>query len=102
MRRFLAKLVLRSCGSQAKEACGNLQLCGGLEAGIEGAAHAVREWAERELEDAIGTASDTVTAADAGGDAEDDEPMAESGGGSDNLEAEGVEEEEGAMSSSYL
>ena len=59
----------------------------------------MREWAERELEDAIGASSDTVTAADAGGDAQDDEPMAESGGGSNNLEEEGVEEG-GAMSES--
>ena len=37
----LAKLVMRAAGEQAKTACGNLQLCAGLEAGIEGAAHAV-------------------------------------------------------------
>ena len=37
----LAKLVMRAAGEQAKTACGNLQLCAGLEAGIEGANHAV-------------------------------------------------------------
>ena len=37
----LAKLVMRSAGDQAKTACGNLQLCAGLKAGIEGATHAV-------------------------------------------------------------
>ena len=37
----LAKLVMRAEGDQAKTACGNLQLCTGLEAGIEGATHAV-------------------------------------------------------------
>ena len=37
----LAKLVTRSVGDQAKTACGNLQLCAVLEAGIEGATHAV-------------------------------------------------------------
>ena len=37
----LAKLVMRASGDQAKMDCGNLQLCVGLEAGIEGATHAV-------------------------------------------------------------
>jgi hypothetical protein len=41
-RRLWAKLVLRKAGDQAKTVCGNLQLCAGLEAGIEGAVHAVR------------------------------------------------------------
>ena len=41
LRRALAKLVMRAAGEQAKTACGNLQLCAGLEAGIEGATHAV-------------------------------------------------------------
>ena len=37
LRWILAKLVMRAAGDQAKMACGNLQLCAGLEAGIEGA-----------------------------------------------------------------
>ena len=37
----LAKLVMRAAGNQAKTACVNLQLCAGLEAGIEGATHIV-------------------------------------------------------------
>ena len=37
----LAKLVMRAAGYQAKTVCGNLQLCVGLESGIEGATHAV-------------------------------------------------------------
>ena len=41
LRRALAKLVMRAAGDQAKTACVNLQLCSGLEAGIEGATHAV-------------------------------------------------------------
>ena len=41
LRRALAKLVMRAAGDQAKTACGNLQLCAGLGAGIEGATHAV-------------------------------------------------------------
>ena len=32
---------MRATGDQVKTACGNLQLCAGLEAGIEGATHAV-------------------------------------------------------------
>ena len=41
LRQALAKLVMRAAGYQAKTACGNLQLCAGLEAGIEGATHDV-------------------------------------------------------------
>ena len=37
----VAKLVMRAAEEQAKTACGNRQLCAGLEAGIEGATHAV-------------------------------------------------------------
>ena len=39
--RDLAKVLMRAARDQAKTACGNLQLCAGLEAGIEGATHAV-------------------------------------------------------------
>eukprot|EP00957_Ditylum_brightwellii_P167713 12767712-Ditylum_brightwellii.AAC.1 len=42
LRCLTAKMVIRACGDEAKVACGNLQLCAGLEAGIEGAEHAVR------------------------------------------------------------
>ena len=41
LHRALAKLVMRSSGDQAKAAFGNLQLCAGLEAGIEGETHAI-------------------------------------------------------------
>ena len=41
LRRALAKLVMRSARDKAKTTCGNLQLCTGLKAGIEGATHAV-------------------------------------------------------------
>ena len=41
LRRALTKLVMRAAGEQANTACSNLQLCAGLEAGIEGATHAV-------------------------------------------------------------
>eukprot|EP00957_Ditylum_brightwellii_P077929 5923125-Ditylum_brightwellii.AAC.1 len=40
--RLIAKLVIRATGDEAKVACGNVQLCAGLEASIEGAVHAVR------------------------------------------------------------
>ena len=43
LRRDLAKLVMRAARDQAKTTCGNLQLCAGLEAEIEGATHAVRQ-----------------------------------------------------------
>ena len=41
IRRALAKRVMRAAGEQEKMACGNLQLCAGLEAGKEGANHDV-------------------------------------------------------------
>ena len=41
LRRDLAKLIMRAAREQAKIACGNLQLCAGLEAGIEGTTNAV-------------------------------------------------------------
>ena len=41
LHRALAKLVMREARVQAKTACGNIQLCAGLEAGIEGSTHAV-------------------------------------------------------------
>ena len=41
LRRALAKLVMRADRDQAKTACGNLQLCAGLEAGIEGSTNSV-------------------------------------------------------------
>jgi hypothetical protein len=40
-RPLFAKCVLEACGSQATTACGNLNLCADLPAGIEGAVHAV-------------------------------------------------------------
>jgi hypothetical protein len=45
--RCIGKAVVRDTGDQAKLACGSVQLCAGLEAGIEGSLHAVREvWAD--------------------------------------------------------
>ena len=41
LRRALAKLFMRAAGDEVKTAFGNLLLCAGLEAGIEGATHAV-------------------------------------------------------------
>ena len=40
LRQALAKLIMRAAGDQVNTAFGNLQLCAGLEAGIEGATHA--------------------------------------------------------------
>ena len=44
------KRVMRAAGDQAKTACGNLQLCAGIEASIEGATYAV---GQRRLERVI-------------------------------------------------
>ena len=46
-QRLWAKQTIKSAGEAAKVACGNVQLCAGLEAGVEGNLHAVREmWPE--------------------------------------------------------
>ena len=41
LRRAQAKLIMRADGYQVKTACGNFQMCAGLEDGIEGEKHAV-------------------------------------------------------------
>ena len=41
-RRMIVKCLLRVALSEAKAACGTTQLAGGMEAGIEGAIHAMR------------------------------------------------------------
>jgi hypothetical protein len=44
-RRLMAKCVLAATGHRATDVCGNLNLCAGLPAGIEGAVHAMTtEW----------------------------------------------------------
>ena len=43
LRRAPAKLVMKAAGDQANTSCGNLQLCAGLESGIEEATHDVRQ-----------------------------------------------------------
>ena len=46
-RRLMAKIVIDKVGEQATAECGNLNLCAGLPAGIEGAIHAMHEaWQE--------------------------------------------------------
>ena len=42
--RALAKVITRAAGYQVKTVCGNLQLCPGLETGIEGSTHAICKW----------------------------------------------------------
>ena len=56
--RLWAKCVLGEAGQQGKLACGSSQLCAGLEAGIEGAIHAVRERIEAK---ALALAADGYT-----------------------------------------
>ena len=51
-QRLMAKCLLRVAGLEAKAACGTNQLVGGLEAGIEGAIHAMRVlWEEHSQEE---------------------------------------------------
>ena len=40
--RYVAKLVIRAAGKKAALACGNKQLCSGLDSGIEGTVHGMR------------------------------------------------------------
>eukprot|EP00978_Attheya_sp_CCMP212_P041116 scaffold231684_cov46-Attheya_sp.AAC.1 len=42
-RRLFAKCLIKVIGHEATSACGNVNLCAGLPAGIEGAVHAVRQ-----------------------------------------------------------
>ena len=49
-RRMMAKCLLWVTGKEIKAACGNAQLAGGVEAGIEGGIHAMRVlWEEYSL-----------------------------------------------------
>jgi hypothetical protein len=45
-RGLMTKCLLKVVGNQATDAAGNLNLCAGLSAGIEGAIHAVRQATE--------------------------------------------------------
>ena len=91
LRRALAKLVMRAAGDQAKMACGNFQLCAGLESGIEEATHTVEH---RRLERVRARREETEDEAVA--EAEEEE---EGGGGvagllnNLNIETAGTEEE---------
>lgn len=54
-RRLISKCFLKVAGQEAKEACGTDQLCAGLEAGVEGAVHAMTAiWRSMEEEESIG------------------------------------------------
>ena len=43
---MIAKCALKVCGEDAKAACGIIQLCADVEAGIEEAMHAVKSAAD--------------------------------------------------------
>ena len=88
LRQAIAKLVMRASREQEKTSCGNLQLCAGLEAGIEGATHTV---GQRRLER-------TMVSRQEGEEAEDSDEEEESGGVASRLtnpriEKAGKEEE---------
>ena len=55
LHRALAKIIMRAAGDQEKTACGNLQVCAGLEADIEDATYAV---GQQRLERVRGRRSD--------------------------------------------
>ena len=49
---MMAKCLLKVSGPEAKATCGTTQLAGGMEAGIEGAIHAMRIlWEEHKKEE---------------------------------------------------
>ena len=68
--RALAKLVMRAVGEQAKTACGNLRLCAGLKAGIEGATHAV---VQRRVEQVLDQRGETDCEAEEEGEEPEEE-----------------------------
>ena len=88
--RALVKLVMRAAGDQAKTACGNLKQCAGLEAGIEGATHAV---VQRRLERVRERREETEE--EVAAEAEEDEEGGGIASGLSNLiiETAGTEEE---------
>ena len=47
-RQAITKCALKACREDAKAACSSTNLCAGLEAGIEGALHAVSKRSEAE------------------------------------------------------
>ena len=86
----LAKVVMRAAKEQAKTACGNLQLCAGLEAGIEGATHNVGQQRQARLRERREDAEEVKFA---------EEEEEESGGNAAglhnlNIETAATEEEE--------
>ena len=93
LRQALAKFVMRAAGDQAKTACGNLQLCAGLEAGIEGATHAVgQQRLSRVRERREVTEEEAATEAE-----EEEEGVGIAAGLSNlNIETAGTEEEAAA------
>ena len=64
-------LVKRATGDHAKTACGSLQLCAGLDAGIEGATHAVAQMRPER------TAMESGGGVDEGSEGSEDESVAE-------------------------
>ena len=54
----IVKLFMRVAGDQAKSFCGSLQLCPGLEAGIEGATHAMAQMRWENTAPALGESYD--------------------------------------------
>ena len=53
-RRLMAKCLLKVAGPEPKAAYGTTQLAGGLEAGIEGAIHAMRVLFKEHREGGLG------------------------------------------------
>ena len=81
----IAKLLMRSAGDQVKKVCGILQLCAGLEAGIEGDTHSMaRRQHERH-------ASYPGVGADEGSEGAEDENVVATVGMNRSGEAERVE-----------
>ena len=89
LRLSLSKLVMHIDGNQVETECGNLQLCAGLKAGIEGTTHTV---GKRRIERLIRRSSEE----EAGSVEEEEEEESENLGGLlNNLTIDtGVTEEE--------
>ena len=54
-RRLFCKICMAVCANEATDACGNLNLCGGLGAGIEGGVHVAKQiWKQHKDEEEYG------------------------------------------------
>ena len=79
LRQSIAKLVIRAVGGQANTVCESLQLFADLEAGIEGATHAMAQMRQERRVAALGERSDKGSEGAENGGVEEPSETARSG-----------------------